>query len=70
MKLPHEFQAAESRQAEIRQHHLALVLAGPAQTFVAAVAHGDLKPSSVSTSHRFSARLESSSMRRYEQHWA
>ena len=43
VKLPHEFQAAESWQAQVRQHHIAFVAAGAAQPLVAAIAHGDLE---------------------------
>ena len=43
VKLPHEFQAAESRQAQVGQHHIAFVVAGAAQALVAAAADGDFE---------------------------
>ena len=43
VKLPHQVQTAESRQAEVGQHHIALIVVGAAHPFVAAIAHGDLE---------------------------
>ncbi len=43
VKLPHEFQAAESWQAQIGQHHVAFAIAGAAQSVVAAMADGDFE---------------------------
>jgi hypothetical protein len=43
VKLTHEFQTAESRQAQVGQHHIAFVVAGAAQAFVAAIARSDFE---------------------------
>jgi hypothetical protein len=43
VKSLHEFQAAESRQAEVSQHHITLVIVGAAQTLIAAMAYGDFE---------------------------
>jgi hypothetical protein len=43
VKLPDKFQAAESWQAQVSQHHLTLVFGGAAQTLVTATANGDFE---------------------------
>ena len=43
VQLPHEIQTAQPGQAQVGQHHVALVVAGSAQSLVAAIAHGDFE---------------------------
>ena len=43
MKLLHEVQTSESRQAQIGQHHIAFVFAGAAQPLVTSMANSDFE---------------------------
>ena len=43
VKLLHQLQPAETRQAQVGQHHIALVVVGAAQAFVAAIATRDFE---------------------------
>ena len=43
VKLTHQFQPPESGQAQVGQHHVALIITGSAQPLVAAIAYGDFE---------------------------